>query len=253
MSAAELDAGDGFLVRSLASTYPDGFQLGDHDHPWGQLVYGRTGAMLVTAQGRRWLAPPTRAIWLPPMRPHAIRMRGQVALRTLYISPRIAAPLGEAPWVLEVGPLLRELILHILAAGMLGPQEPQQARMAAVLVDLIAAAPRQDMALPLPLDPRALALAERLQAAPDDRAGLPALARAAGASLRTLQRIFPRETGLSLEAWRQKARMIHAAARLSSGEAVTAVALDCGYDSVSAFISAFHRQFGQTPGRYRAR
>ena len=79
------------------------------------------------------------------------------------------------------------------------------------------------------------------------------IARAAGSSLRTLQRIFPRETGLSLDAWRQKARMIHAAARLSSGESVTAVALDCGYDSVSAFISAFQRQFGQTPGRYRAR
>jgi len=252
MSEAVQDAGDGFLVRSFASTYSDGFRVGDHDHPWGQLIYGRTGAMLVTAEGRSWLTPPTRAIWLPPFRRHAIRMRGAVAMRTLYISPRIAEPLGCPPAVLEVGPLLRELILHVLSVGMLGPEVPQEARMAAVLVDLIAAAPRQDMALPLPADPRALAMAERLQAAPDDRAGLPALARAVGASLRTLQRIFPRETGLSLEAWRQKARMIHAAAALSSGAPVTSAALDCGYESVSAFIGAFQRQFGQTPGRYRA-
>jgi AraC-like DNA-binding protein len=32
---------------------------------------------------------------------------------------------------------------------------------------------------------------------------------------------------------------------------VTAAALDCGYESPSAFITAFKRQFGVTPGRFR--
>ena len=36
---------------------------------------------------------------------------------------------------------------------------------------------------------------------------------------------------------------------ISAGAAVTEAALDCGYDSVSAFIAAFRRQFGVTPGR----
>jgi AraC-like DNA-binding protein len=31
---------------------------------------------------------------------------------------------------------------------------------------------------------------------------------------------------------------------------VTTAALDCGYHSVGAFIMAFSRQFGTTPGRY---
>lgn len=244
-------SGDGFLVRSLAATYPDGMVLADHDHPWGQLVYGRSGVMRVTTEGRAWLAPATRAVWLPPQRPHAIRMSGAVAMRTLYVAPRVAQPLPAEACVLEVGPLLRELVLHILTLGMLDPAVPEHARLAGVLIDLIAAAPREDLALPLPNDPRALALAQQVQTAPDDRTDLPGLARAAGASLRTLQRIFPRETGLSLEAWRQKARMIHAVAALCAGSSVTGAALDCGYDSPSAFITAFRRQFGVTPGRYR--
>ncbi|MDP3867393.1 helix-turn-helix transcriptional regulator [Phenylobacterium sp.] len=244
-------SGDGFLVRSLAATYPDGMVIADHDHPWGQLVYGRTGVMRVTTEGRAWLAPATRAVWLPPLRPHSIRMAGAVAMRTLYVAPQIAGPLPAEACVLEVGPLLRELVLHILGLGMLDPAVAPHDRLAAVLIDLIAAAPREDLALPLPLDPRALALAEQVQAAPDDRGDLGGLARAAGASLRTLQRIFPRETGLSLEAWRQKARMIHAVAALCAGSSVTGAALDCGYDSPSAFITAFRRQFGVTPGRYR--
>ena len=244
-------SGDGFLVRSLASTYPDGMGIADNDHPWGQLVYGRSGVMRVTAEGRAWLAPATRAVWLPPLRPHSIRMVGAVALRTLYVAPEIAGPLPPEACVLEVGPLLRELVLHILGVGMLDPAVAAHGRLAGVLIDLIAAAPREDLALPLPVDPRGLALAEQVQAAPDDRTDLAGLARAAGASLRTLQRVFPRETGLSLEAWRQKARMIHAVAALCGGASVTGAALDCGYDSPSAFITAFRRQFGVTPGRYR--
>jgi AraC-like DNA-binding protein len=69
--------------------------------------------------------------------------------------------------------------------------------------------------------------------------------------LRTLQRVFPAQTGLTLEAWRQKARLIAAAAALSTGAPVAVTAADCGYDSPSAFITAFKRQFGMTPGRYR--
>lgn len=244
-------SGDGFLVRSLASTYPDGMVIADHDHPWGQLVYGRSGVMRVTTEGRSWLAPATRAVWLPPLSRHAIRMAGAVAMRTLYLAPEISRPLPPEACVLEVGPLLRELVLHILSVGMLDPAVAEHGRLAGVLIDQIAAAPREDLALPLPTDPRALALAQQLQAAPDHRIGLPVLARSAGASLRTLQRIFPRETGLSLEAWRQKARMIHAVAALCAGASVTGAALGCGYDSPSAFITAFRRHFGVTPGRYR--
>jgi AraC-like DNA-binding protein len=245
------EVGDGYLVRSLATTYPDGFLIGDHDHPWGQLVYGRSGVMQVTAAGRSWLTPATRAIWLPAFQPHTIRMRGVVAMRTLYIAPSLAEALPGEAAVMEVAPLLRELILHILARGMLDPAVPEHARTAAVLIDLLAAAPREDLALPLPGQPNALALAERLQNDPGDRSDLGSLARAAGASLRTLQRIFPRETGLSLEAWRQKARMIHAVALLSAGASVTVAALECGYETSSAFIAAFRRTFGTTPARYR--
>lgn len=245
-------AGDGFDVRSLAVTYPDGFRIGRHHHPWGQLVFATSGVMRVITDVAAWLVPPTRAIWLPPGLPHAIVIRGEVAMRTLYISVERGRDLPTRVAALEVAPLLRELVLYVLQTGMLTAEHPAHDRLAGLLVDLIAAARPQDLSLPLPRDRRALALAERLQARPDERAGLSALAGDAGASLRTLQRLFHSETGLSLDRWRQKVRMIHAVAALSAGGSVTAAALDSGYDSPSAFITAFKRQFGVTPGRYRA-
>lgn len=244
-------AGDGFWVRSLAETYRTGGRIPRHDHPWGQLAYATTGVMHILTPGRAWVAPPTRAVWLPPHLPHEIVMQGETALRTLYIDPATAGRLSTTETVLEVAPLLRELILHILKIGMLGPGRADHERLTGLLIDLLLEARPEDLFLPLPRDSRALLLAERIQAAPGHRAGLAGLAPGVGASLRTLQRLFPEETGLSLEVWRQKARMIHAVALLSGGQSVTATALDCGYDSLSAFITAFRRQFGVTPGRYR--
>ncbi len=244
--------GGGHLIRSAATIYPDGLRLDQHDHPWGQLAFCNSGVMRVESERAAWLAPPTRAIWLPARVAHAIVMRGEVATRFLYLSPELAAPLPAAPVVVEVTPLLRELILYILNLRMLHSGRPAEERIARLLVDLLAEARRVDLALPLPGDRRALALARRLQDAPGETAPLAELARAAGASLRTLQRRFPAETGLTLEAWRQKARLIAAVARLSQGAPVAVAAADCGYESPSAFIAAFKRQLGVTPGRYRA-
>lgn len=245
------EVGDGFAVRSLAVTYPDGMRLHRHDHPWGQLVFGKSGVMRVITDEAAWLAPPTRVIWLPAGLAHEIVMKGEVAMRSLYIAPDRAQALPATAQVLEVAPLLRELILHILGIGMLDTRKPEQDRLAGLLIDLLLQARPQDLALPLPRDKRARALAERLQANLDDRSDLASLAMTSGTSLRTLQRLFPRETGLTLEAWRQKARLIWAVGQLSGGVSVTATALDSGYDSPSAFITAFKRQFGVTPGRCR--
>ncbi|MFT3722822.1 MAG: helix-turn-helix transcriptional regulator [Hyphomonadaceae bacterium] len=244
------DGGDGFDVRSLAITCRDGHQLGDHTHSWAQLIYARSGLMTVEVEGRAWFVPPTRAIWIPPRTPHRIGFRGEVALRTLYISGARAAGVKRGVEAFEVSPLLSEMIVHILSKHMLDPRVAEDDRLAGVLVDLIATAPGIDLALPLPRDARALKLAERLRADPSEKRDLEALAEEAGASLRTLQRCFADETGFTIDAWRQKARLIHAAAALAGGASVTVAAVDCGYDSPSAFIAAFRKQFGVTPGRF---
>jgi AraC-like DNA-binding protein len=244
-------AGDGFDVRSLAMTLRTGAHVGNHRHPWAQLVFACSGVMRVSTAAETWLTPATKAIWLPAGVEHRIDIQGDVAMRTLYIAPDRAAVLPDAPATLEVQPLLRELILHIAQLGMLSPNRPEQYRMAGVLVDLLGQARREDMRLPLPTDARARKAALRLQESPGEADSLTKLALESGASLRTLQRIFPRETGLTLEGWRQKARLIHAVARLASGESVTATAFESGYENVGAFIAAFARQFEMTPGRYR--
>ena len=243
---------DGFPVRGLAVTYRDRARLDRHTHPWAQLVYAATGTMRVATPTAAWLVPPTRAIWVPGGVAHEIEMRGTVAMRTLYLAPAGEDPRLAGCRAIEVAPLLRELILHIVKLGMLDTDDPAHARLEALLVDLLAAGETAPLELPLPTDLRARAFADRLLAEPGAEASLADLALGSGASLRTLQRLFLAETGLSLEIWRGRARMQQAVVSLSSGASVTVAALDAGYQSPSAFIAAFKRAFGVTPARWRA-
>jgi AraC-like DNA-binding protein len=91
---------------------------------------------------------------------------------------------------------------------------------------------------------------DRKRDEPSDTSPVDTIARRAGASRRTLERIFRKETGMSLGEWRQQARLLHAMRLLARGEPVTSTALEVGYESISAFIAAFSRVVGTTPGRY---
>jgi len=243
----------GYPIRGLAQTFQDGAVIDAHTHPWAQLIYAARGVMQVSTPAATWMVPPTRAIWVPGGTAHAIRMRGQVAMRTLYLTPIDPDARLTACRAVEVAPLLRELILHLVQLRMLRLDNEAQQRLVGLLLDLLAAGETAPLELPMPRDPRARRLAERIMEQPGAEASLAELARGAGGSLRTLQRLFQAETRLTLETWRARARMQQAVAALAGGAPVTATALEAGYASPSAFVAAFRRTFGVTPSRYRAR
>jgi AraC-like DNA-binding protein len=121
-----------------------------------------------------------------------------------------------------------------------------------VLLDEMHAASRAPLQLPLPQDARLLNIARALLNDPASLRSQRDWAVWAGLSPRTLSRRFLQETGISFALWRQQARVLRSLEGLSRGEAVGEVADACGYDNVSAYIAAFRRRFGVTPGAYFA-
>lgn len=75
------------------------------------------------------------------------------------------------------------------------------------------------------------------------------LARAAGCSAFHLQRMFPYLTGLTLADYLRRRRLSLAAMELADGRRVTDVALECGYDSPTAFTRAFKALHGVAPSK----
>lgn len=225
-----------------------------HRHARGQLFGSLHGLLSVALDDGVWVVPAIHAVWLPPHTVHAGRSHGLFHGWSVYVAESACADLPPRPCTLRLSGLLREAVLR--AASW--PVQPQpldgaRARVAAVILDEIRQLPVEPLGLPLPRDPRLQRIARALIDDPADTRDLEAWAAWAAVGSRTLSRRFVAETGFSFSAWRQRARMLRALEMLAAGAPVTALALDLGYATASAFIAQFRRTFGQTPAAYRAR
>ncbi|WP_416831489.1 MAG: AraC family transcriptional regulator [Erythrobacter sp.] len=237
-------------VRCLAATYRDGYHHKPHSHVWGQLIYASSGLMRVRAGAMQLIVPPARGVWTPAGVEHEITAIGDFAMRTLYFVEHPDRELPNECCAIDVSPLLRELVLELVERCPVQESDASSMRLAMAAVECIANAPRLPLNLPLPRDLRAARLAVLLQDDPGSQASLSELARIAGASSRTMQRLFMAETGMPFEQWRRRLRLLHGAAMLTQGYSVTEAGFGAGYSSISAFTAAFRKQFGTPPSKF---
>ncbi|MEV6643753.1 helix-turn-helix transcriptional regulator [Amycolatopsis sp. NPDC051371] len=233
-----------------AGRIPHGYHLDAHSHPDGQLVYAAAGVLATTTEQGTWVAPANRVTWTPPGFDHAHRFYGDTDARLLAIPADECRDLVLRPSVFAVSPLVREALLALTSDS--GRSPDAERRLRAVLIDELVEAPEQSLHLPEPRDDRLLAVTGLLHADPGRGATLAELGRAAGASERTLSRLFHTELGMSFQRWRTILRIHHAVLHLTEGRSVTGTAIACGWANPSTFIEAFTAVVGQTPGRYQA-
>ena len=239
-------------VRSYAVTHPAGTVVVPQPTGWDQLVHASSGVMTVRTTDARWVVPRHRAVWVPSGLTQTIELSGRVQLRSLYLRAGLAGVVGGEPRPVNVTPLLRELILRAVADAPLWLDRPRDARLIGVLVDHLDLLDDIALQLPTPVDARALAVAEAIGSDPAASVSLAALARDAGASVRTIERLFRAETTMTVQQWRTRARLLAGLERLAAGESVTEAAIGSGYSSSSAFGAAFKAELGVSPRRYLA-
>jgi AraC-like DNA-binding protein len=151
---------------------------------------------------------------------------------------------------LTLTPLLRELIFRVAQLPRDYFEDSRESRLTQVLSDELSVTPVGNRHISLPDNIRLRHLAENLIKNPADRRNIAYWARQVGMSERTLTRFMQREIGLTFGQWRSQLNILMAVEQLLSGSSVQNVALDLGYDSVSAFISMFKKVLGKSPGRY---
>lgn len=237
-------------LLARADEHPSGSQIPAHIHDSAQLVHASEGVMTVETDDGIWVVPPERAVWVPAFVVHSIRMTGTVEMRTLYLDPSIAPIEGHRCCVVQVSAILHAAILRAVEFTQPYDEHGYEARLVAVILDEIRAAPTAPLHLPLPTDPRARRVAEQFLADLTDRRSIAEWARSAGASERTLERLFREELGVTFGAWRRQARLLGALEILADGESVTTTAMEVGFEAPSAFIAMFRRGMGTTPAKY---
>lgn len=234
-------------VAAMAKSFADGEAIRPHAHERDQVLYAVRGIMRVRTEAAGWIVPPDRAVYMPAGVLHAIAIRGDLEMRTLYIAPGAGPGLPAGPTVLEVSDLLRSLVLALIEEPVLYDEAGRGGALARLVLSEIARAPRLALGVPMPRDPRLARLCGALLAEPATTLTLEGWAETAGASARTLARLFERELGMSFGAWRRRVRLQNAVEELVAGAPVSAVAARSGYRSVSAFSAAFRRELGVSP------
>jgi len=239
-------------VLALARDLPPSHEIDWHSHPRFQLVYAARGVMTVDTRDATWVVPPQRAVWMPPTVAHRLAAKGVVQLRSLYIKPEAAAAMPKTCEVLEVTPLLRELILRATELPLEYDERGAAGRIMRLLLDELASLPRLPYNLPMPKTAPLAAICRKLLDTPDDAATLEEMAESGGLSGRTLARHFRRHTGMSFAEWRRRARLLRALGWIAEGRPILEVAIELGYDSPSAFSAMFRRELGVPPSRFRS-
>ncbi|MFI9386537.1 AraC family transcriptional regulator [Kutzneria sp. NPDC052558] len=232
----------GHAIMVLSVTMPKGEWFDWHVHPDHQFAWAAQGMLTVQIGDATWVLPPSRALWIPAGTVHRTGAASTSSMHSVYFGGRHWAD----PTVVAVGPLLAELI-HYLADLTL-PTAPRR-RGEAVLRDLLVPVPVSTIHVPAVSDRLAL-IARGLTEDPADDRDLAAWGRLVGASSRTLARAFLSETGMTFGTWRTQIRLLAALPLLAAGMPVATTARRVGYATPSAFVAAFRRVTGTTPGTY---
>ncbi|WP_294910278.1 AraC family transcriptional regulator [Tatumella sp. UBA2305] len=242
----------GQSLTTVAIDYPHGAAESGHSHRCCQLIHLLSGLVRVTTPAGDWLVPPGRGVWLPARTVHSLKFTGHVRARTLFVDPLARADLPAQCQVVQITPLLRELInaslgipAHFLSGG-------RDERIIELILDELRIMPILPLNLPDPVDLQLLAVCEEIKQNVAENYELEQVANQLGISGRTLSRRFQRETGLSFSDWVRRAKIIAAMNALSQGHSVLEAALEAGYDSPAAFSVMFRRILGVSPSEYSA-
>jgi AraC-like DNA-binding protein len=237
----------GVSVATLAYEYTSGFHIPEHAHGSDQLIYAIRGVMEVSAGQSTWVIPPHFALWIPARTFHRIHMPGAVSMRTLYFRPGLVSHMSHSCAVLQVTPLLRELIVETVRVGRLSIQNRHERALRDLTVLHLKNASSVPTFVTLPIDKRALSVARAVLQNPAQSKTLKMLCRGVGVGVRTIQRAFQTDVGIDFDSWRRQVRLTKAVEMLISGYSVKEVAFAVGYSQPSAFVETFRRTFGSTP------
>lgn len=220
-----------------------------HSHQEAQLTFAASGMIQVHTDAGRWLVPPKLAVWIPAGVLHRVEVLSDAELWMVDWQPSVAKAWApptrlDRPFALRVTPLMSAL-LH---AAFSGPIEPDKADLVArLMLHELTETAHAPTYLPLPTSPVARRVADLAFEDRKNRLTAEDLASRAATSVRTVSRLFPLETGLTLKSWRQRARIVQAMDWLARGQAIARVSVEFGFASTASFSCAFRQVTAMTP------
>lgn len=218
-----------------------------HHHDRHELLWGARGLLTVQTDDGWFAVPATAGLWIPAGTSHAVESSGGTGFFCSYLTEAPGCLTGRTTAV-TVLPAAVELF-RLLSTEELADEVRHRCEQ--VVLDLLRPVDIAPMVLPMPADRRLLEVAQALLRRPEDGRSVQAWADELAMSVRHFSRRFADETGMTFDQWRLHARVRVALGLLAQGMPVATVGRRVGYATSSAFVQAFARVMGRTPGSYQ--
>lgn len=224
-----------------------------HFHDMHQLICAFEGSMIVEVDGGRHLVPRQLAAWIPAGTRHRMSLR-QAKFSSVFFPPAMVPGTGGRIRAVLVSPLMREMVRTAMRWPLRGGQSRLRDDFFAAMAGFCGEWITEEADLFLPSSNEG-----PLQRAMEYAAGhldenIDAICKSAGMSERSLRRKLKQETGMTLNDFRSRHRLVRAISLLCETEmAIGEIAFECGYESPSAFARAFRATMRETPRDYRTR
>lgn len=220
-----------------------------HSNEEHVLIWSERGAVSVVVDDRMHVVLPGCGLWIPRGVVHAGWAAGGAAFRETLFAPESWTPTWDGTTAVDLNAALRHLLIHLAVTGM---PEDERLRAQQVCIDLLEPLRFRGIAVPIPQDPRIRKIVDGILRSPADGRSLEQWAHCLNVSPRTISRAFSADVAMSFAQWRRLARMASACTLLAEGATVSVTGRRVGYGTTSAFVAAFHKVVGCTPGELLA-
>lgn len=224
-----------------------------HQHDCHQLIIVKHGFIRVTTPNGHFVITQNRGIWLAKGTEHSLTILKNTQVIAGFVEPLARADLPNRSQVVAISELLQALL-----GSAIGIDSRYQANTReAWLIELILDELRRlnslaDFEVPQPTLLEYQAICKKISQRLSHQWSLADIAQLLNISERTVSRQFTAQTGLSFVEWLRRLRLSHSLELLLQGQSVVDVALAVGYDSPSAFSTAFKQRIGVSPSQYVA-
>ncbi len=222
-----------------------------HSHKRAQLAYVEEGFQYLHIDKKIILLPQNHAAWIPSNLLHKTTTEAtSIRLMTLFFDVEEQDAFYDNTCIFTVPVVLKEMLKY--AAKWSKKQEysiEEEAFLLAIFRELPNFVKHSlTLSIPVPEDSRLTVVCHYINKHFCEDINIIELAEAANLSLRTLERIFKKETGITVLKYIQLVKIIKSIEYLGTGEyTISEVAHKVGYKSLQAYSTSFYMLIKERP------
>lgn len=225
-----------------------------HKHGKAQLIYVKSGFQYLTVNGKIYLLPQNHAAWIPPNAMHKTNSHSEtIKLMIMFFDVSKTDLFYHEVSIFSVPPVLKEMIKYSEKWSKSIDENADENIFLKALYNELPnfVADSIQLHISFPEDKRLTKALKYLNSNYTKDFRMDELSDIAALSLRTIERIFKKETGLTLSKYQQMLRIIKSLELLSANKwTISEIAYKVGYKSLQAYTKSFRSVMQYSPSDF---